>query len=128
MLRRLYRPVVSDSGPTGAGEDHLRRRGGDADGSPDDLSIGKLSSPLLSIPKPGTEDDDRNPPRVAPRTLFDMGAGWDNILHKDRMKTNLSITAVNVTNQYGLYNFLSTFSGTHFVAPRTVSAQVTFNF
>ncbi len=54
-------------------------------------AIGKLSSPLLSIPKPGTEDDDRNPPRVAPRTLFDMGAGWDNILHKDRMKTNVSL-------------------------------------
>jgi hypothetical protein len=91
-------------------------------------AIGKLSSPLLSIPQPGKEDDDRNPPRVAPRTLFDMGAGWDNILHRDHLKTNVSVTAVNVTNKYALYNFLSTFSGTHFVSPRTVSAQVTFNF
>ncbi|WP_213803848.1 TonB-dependent receptor [Granulicella sp. dw_53] len=90
--------------------------------------VGQLSSPLLSIPKPGTENDDKNPPRVAPRTLFDMGAGWDNVLHRDRLKTNISITAVNVTNKYALYNFLSTFSGTHFVSPRTVSAQVTFNF
>jgi hypothetical protein len=91
-------------------------------------AIGQLSSPLLSIPKPGTEDDDRNPPRVAPRTLFDMGAGWDNIMRRDKLKTNVSITAVNVTNKYALYNFLSTFSGTHFVSPRTVSAAVTFNF
>ncbi len=89
---------------------------------------GQLSSSLLSLPKPGTENDDRNPPRVAPRTMFDMAAGWDNILRRDRVKTNLSVTAVNVTNKYALYNFLSTFSGTHFVSPRTVNAQVTLNF
>jgi hypothetical protein len=89
---------------------------------------GQLSSPLLSLPKPGTENDDRNPPRVAPRTMFDMAAGWDNILRRNRVKTNLSVTAVNVTNKYALYNFLSTFSGTHFVSPRTVNAQVTINF
>jgi hypothetical protein len=90
--------------------------------------IGQLSSPLLSIPAPGKEDDDRNPPRVAPRTMFDMGAGWDNVFHRDRWKTNVSLTAINVTNKYALYNFLSTFSGTHFVSPRTISAQVTLNF
>ena len=60
--------------------------------------------------------------------MFDMAAGWDNILRRDRFKTNLSVTAVNVTNKYALYNFLSTFSGTHFVSPRTVSGQVTLNF
>jgi len=27
-----------------------------------------------------------------------------------------------------LYNFLSTFSGTHYVTPRTVTASVTFHF
>lgn len=89
---------------------------------------GQLSSPLISLPKPGTQNDDRNPARVAPRTMFDMAAGWDNILHRDHLKTNLSVTAVNVTNQHALYNFLSTFSGTHFVSPRTVSAQISFNF
>ncbi len=93
---------------------------------------GLLSSPLIKIPAPGTQNADRNPARVAPRTLFDMAAGWDDVLHghlrSDRVKTNLSLTAVNVTNKYALYNFLSTFSGTHFVAPRTVMGQVTFNF
>lgn len=93
---------------------------------------GSLSSPLVRIPAPGLENDDRNPPRVASRTMFDMAAGWDDVLHghlrSDRVKTNLSVTAVNVTNKYALYNFLSTFSGTHFVAPRTVTGQVTFNF
>jgi hypothetical protein len=57
-----------------------------------------------------------------------MGMGWDNVLRRDKVKTNVSITAVNVTNKYALYNFLSTFSGTHFVSPRSVSAEVTFNF
>ncbi|WP_263410768.1 TonB-dependent receptor [Terriglobus tenax] len=88
----------------------------------------QLQSPLLSIPAPGTEDDDRNPPRIAPRTMFDAGLGWDNLFHKDRIKTNISLTVVNLTNKYALYNFLSTFSGTHFVSPRTVNGQVSFNF
>jgi hypothetical protein len=89
---------------------------------------GQLSSPLLSLPAPGTENDDRNPARVAPRTMFDMSAGWDNILRRDHLKTNLSVTAVNITNKFALYNFLSTFSGTHFVSPRVITGQVTFNF
>jgi len=93
---------------------------------------GQLASPLVNIPAPGTQNADRNPARVAPRALFDMAAGWDDVLHghvrTDRVKTNLSVTAVNVTNKYALYNFLSTFSGTHFVAPRTVMGQVTLNF
>jgi hypothetical protein len=41
---------------------------------------------------------------------------------------NLNLTAVNITNKYALYNFLSTFSGTHFVTPRALTAKVTFNF
>ncbi|NUQ27391.1 MAG: TonB-dependent receptor [Acidobacteriaceae bacterium] len=87
-----------------------------------------LSSPLVSIPAPGAEDDDRNPPRIAPRTMFDAGLGWDNLFHKDRIKTNISLTVVNLTNKFALYNFLSTFSGTHFVSPRTINGQVSFNF
>jgi hypothetical protein len=87
---------------------------------------------LISIPAPGTFDPDRNPPRVAGRNLLDASLGWDNVLHRiapnDRVKTDLSLTATNLTNKVALYNFLSTFSGTHYVSPRAVSAQVTFNF
>jgi hypothetical protein len=89
---------------------------------------GQLSSPLIRIPADGTADDDKNPPRVAPRTLFDAQVGWDNLLHKDHYKTNVSITATNLTNKTALYNFLSTFSGTHFVSPRTVTGQIAFTF
>jgi hypothetical protein len=35
---------------------------------------------------------------------------------------------VNIGNKYGLYNFLSTFSGTHYVTPRALTAEVGFHF
>ncbi len=40
----------------------------------------------------------------------------------------MRLTAINVTGKYALYNFLSTFSGTHYVTPRTLTAQITFSF
>ena len=88
----------------------------------------QLSSPLLKIPAPGTVNADKNPQRVAPRNLFDMSAGWDNILHRDHYKTGITLTAVNITDKYALFNFLSTFSGTHFVSPRALTAQLNFVF
>jgi len=88
----------------------------------------KYSSSLVSIPEPGTENDDKNPPRIAPRNLFDVSIGQQNLFHTDRFKADLTLTAINVTNNYVLYNFLSTFSGTHYVTPRALSAKVTFNF
>jgi hypothetical protein len=87
-----------------------------------------LSSSLVKIPAPGTENDDKNPPRVQPRNLFDMGVGWDNIFRGERKKWNASFTVVNVTNKVALYNFLSTFSGTHFVTPRSYTGQLTYAF
>jgi hypothetical protein len=35
---------------------------------------------------------------------------------------------VNVTNKVALYNFLSSFSGTHFVTPRALQAEVILHF
>ena len=66
----------------------------------------------LVIPADGTEDDVTNPPRVAPRHLFDLGVGTDNLFHTDRTKVKLRFSVVNLTNKEVLYNFLSTFSGT----------------
>ncbi len=88
----------------------------------------QLSSRLLKVPAPGTGDNDHNPPRVAPRNLFDVNVGKNNIFHADRYKLDLQVTAINVTNKYALYNFLSTFSGTHYVTPRALTAKVTLNF
>ena len=85
-------------------------------------------STLLKIPAPGTENDDHNPPRVAPRSLFDATVGEDNLFNSERYKWSLRLTAINLTNKYALYNFLSTFSGTHYVTPRALTAEVGFHF
>ena len=76
----------------------------------------------------GTADDDHNPSRIAPRNLFDISLGDDNLFRKDRYKWSLRLTAINVTNKVALYNFLSTFSGTHFVTPRAMTAELGFHF
>ncbi|MCU1261329.1 MAG: TonB-dependent receptor [Bryobacterales bacterium] len=87
---------------------------------------GLASANLLRIPAPGTENDDTNPPRMAPRNLFDVGVGIDDIFHahKDRPRFTARFTAVNLTNKVALYNFLSTFSGTHFVEPRGYTVEL----
>jgi hypothetical protein len=89
-----------------------------------------LTSKLVKVPAPGTEDDDHNPQRIQPRNLFDMAVGDDDVFsfHQDHYKFGARITAINVTDKYALYNFLSTFSGTHYVSPRSVTAEVSFYF
>ena len=88
----------------------------------------QYGSTLTQVPAPGTENDDTNPPRVAPRSLFDIAVGHDNLFHGDKYKVSLQLTAINVTNKYALYNFLSTFSGTHYVTPRALTAEIGFHF
>jgi hypothetical protein len=88
----------------------------------------EYGSALLKIPTPGTGDNDHNPPCIQPRDLFDASLGKDNLFHADHYKVNLDLTAINVTDKYALYNFLSTFSGTHYVTPRALTAKITLNF
>jgi hypothetical protein len=80
------------------------------------------------IPADGAENDVTNPPRIAPRSLFDLSFGADNLLNTKKAKLKLRLSIVNLTNKEALYNFLSTFSGTHFVTPRayTVTLGITF--
>ena len=82
----------------------------------------------VKIPANGTENDDKNPPRVQPRHLFDLAVGEDNIFRGDRYRWSARFTVINLTNQESLYNFLSTFSGTHFVSPRSYTAELGFHF
>ena len=88
----------------------------------------QFGSNLVKIPAPGTENDDHNPPRIAPRHLFDISVGHDNIFQGDKYKWSLQLTAINITNKVALYNFLSTFSGTHYVTPRSYTAELGFHF
>jgi hypothetical protein len=87
-----------------------------------------LGSIYVKIPAPGKENDDHNPQRIAPRNLFDLSLGDDNLFRGDRYKWSLRLTAINLTNKVALYNFFSTFSGTHYVTPRALTAEIGFHF
>jgi len=88
----------------------------------------EFGSTLTQVPSPGTENDDKNPPRIAHRSLFDLAIGDDNIFKGDRYRWSAQVQFINLTNNYALYNFLSTFSGTHYVTPRTITGQLGFHF
>ena len=82
----------------------------------------------LVIPADGTEDDVNNPPRIAPRHLLGFSVGSNNLLGTEKVRLILRLTGANLANKDVLYNFLSTFSGTHFVSPRTFQAQIGVTF
>ena len=93
-----------------------------------DSAYTRSGSTLVSIPAPNTQNDDHNPQRIAPRSLFDLAIGDDNLFKADRYKWSAQLTVINLTNKVALYNFLSTFSGTHYVTPRTITAEIGFHF
>jgi hypothetical protein len=88
----------------------------------------QYGSTLLQIPAPGTENDDHNPPRIAQRNLFDIAIGDDNLFKGDKRKWSARLSVVNITDTTALYNFLSTFSGTHYVTPRSFTGTLGFHF
>jgi hypothetical protein len=88
----------------------------------------QFGSTLVTVPAPGTQNDDHNPARIKPRSLFDLSLGDENLFHGKREQISARVTAINLTNKYALYNFLSTFSGTHYVTPRAITAEVGLHF
>jgi hypothetical protein len=95
---------------------------------PGSCLVSQFGSSLIKVPAPNAENDDHNPPRIAPRNLFDASVGLDNAFHGDKRKWDMRVTVVNLANKVALYNFLSTFSGTHYVTPRAITAQLGFHF
>ena len=98
-------------------------------------SEGRVTSKLLTLPQggygsfPSQEQDDHNPDRVKPRHLFNVAVGSDNVLHMEgRIRLVASLEITNLTNKIALYNFHSTFSGTHFLQPRSAVAHLGFTF
>ena len=88
----------------------------------------QYGSTLLSIPAAGTDNDDHHPARIAERSLFDAAIGHDNLLKTDTYKLIARLTVINLANKEALYNFLSTFSGTHYVTPRTITLTLAMHF
>ena len=68
------------------------------------------------------------------RASFGSGPGErsfcsPDLLHKEQGgRVTLRIAVENLTNKVTLYNFLSTFSGTHFVPPRTYQVSIGYAF
>ena len=90
---------------------------------------GTVASTQLTLPAAGTSNPDHNPVRVQPRNLFNLATGTDNLFHKETgPRVTLRFTIENLTNKIALYNFLSTFSGTHFVAPRSYQMAMGYSF
>jgi hypothetical protein len=102
--------------------------------TPANCAAGPVASTLITLPQggfngiPSQENDDHNPARVKPRNLFDIAVGDENLFRGDRYRWSLRFTVVNVTNKVALYNFLSSFTGTHFVTPRAETAELGFHF
>jgi len=95
---------------------------------PSPCPASEYGSTLLRVPAPGTGNNDSNPSRIRQRNLFDVSLGEDNLFRGDRYKWSLQVTGVNLANKTALYNFLSTFSGTHYVTPRSLTAELGFHF
>jgi len=91
-------------------------------GSPD------YGAARINILAPGAANPDRNPPRTKSRNIFNVGVGTENLFRSERVRTTLRLTVSNLTNRAALYNFLSPFSGTHWVEPRTYQVQLGWAF
>ncbi len=87
-----------------------------------------ITASRLVVPAAGQGDPLNNPTRVAPRHLVDLGLGVDNVLRTEHQRLKVRFSVINLANTEALYNFLSTFSGTHFVTPRAYQLQVGWAF
>ena len=65
--------------------------------------------------------------RIKPRTVLDLNAGQEWKLKSGR-RLSAGLDLLNATNEKGLYNFLSTFGGTHVIPPRTLAAHLKLKF
>lgn len=84
---------------------------------------------MITLPRARQEDDDHNRDRVKPHNVFDANIGTDNLFRTEgRTKFVASVSVINIRNKVALYNFLSAFSGTRFLQPRTVVARFGVTF
>ena len=66
---------------------------------------------------------DADVPRVRPRTIVDVNAGYD-IRSAGRRDWSIQLQVTNATNQMALFNFQSVFVGTRLVQPRTFAIRL----
>jgi outer membrane receptor protein involved in Fe transport len=66
-------------------------------------------------------------PRVSPRTIVDVNAGFD-VKAGGRRRWSVQVQVTNLTNRTALYNFQSVFVGTRLVQPRTLALRLRRHF
>lgn len=89
---------------------------------------GPISATRIRIPAAGTYDADKNPARIAVRNTVDLSLGEDNLITHENQNLGIRVSVVNLNNTSALYNYLSTFSGTHFLTPRAVTVGLRYGF
>ncbi|MCU1325676.1 MAG: TonB-dependent receptor [Bryobacterales bacterium] len=90
---------------------------------------GTITSKLLNLPSPADASEDHDPSRVKPRHILNLGVGTDNLMHREgHRRITAALEISNLTDKVAVYNFLSTFSGTHFLQPRAVTARIGYTF
>ena len=106
----------------------VRRGAGDAGASDHGVrarSVDRFRGSVI----PANYNPDHSPTRISPRNLFDAAVGWDDLWGKSEGRHwTGKFTVTNLSNVAALYNFLSTFSGTHWVPPRTFQAEIGYVF
>src|ERR1017187_734340 len=90
-------------------------------GAPADV----LSSPDTAYAYPYIHFD-QAPQRVASRTVWSFSLGAR--LHSHGIPVELQLDLLNAFDEKGLYNFQSTFGGTHVIPPRTFAGRLKYAF
>ncbi|HJW33777.1 MAG TPA: TonB-dependent receptor [Holophagaceae bacterium] len=65
--------------------------------------------------------------RIKPRTIWNLSLGQRWKL-SGRRSLEAGADLLNLTDEKGLYNFMSVFGGTHVIPPRTLAARIKFGF
>ena len=65
----------------------------------------QYGSNLVKIPAAGTENDDHNPPRIAPRNLFDLAMGDDNLFPRRQVQVEPAADGGQPDQQRGALQF-----------------------
>jgi hypothetical protein len=66
------------------------------------------------------------PERIRPRTIWNFSLG--SHLKQYGVPLDLQLDLLNAFDKQGLYNFMSTFGGTHVVPPREIAGRVRYSF
>jgi outer membrane receptor protein involved in Fe transport len=72
-------------------------------------------------------DRDEGVWRVKPRTTWDFSFG-ETFKFSGKRSLQAGVDLLNAFDEKGLYNFLSTFGGTHVIPPRTLAVHLKYRF